>query len=68
MSRYNSHIQNSALELCVSKGYNPRIQSQENFMEINYQETSKDLLVRIDTHAKYGAANIDQWTVDLLKP
>ncbi len=37
-------------------------------MEINYQETSKDLLVRIDLHAKYGSANIDQWTVDLLKP
>ena len=37
-------------------------------MEINYQETSKDLLVRIDIHAKYGAANIDQWTVDLLQP
>ena len=37
-------------------------------MEINYQETSKDLLVRIDIHTKYGAANIDQWTVDLLKP
>jgi ubiquinone/menaquinone biosynthesis C-methylase UbiE len=37
-------------------------------MEINYQETSKDLLVRIDIHAKYGSANIDQWTVDLLKP
>jgi ubiquinone/menaquinone biosynthesis C-methylase UbiE len=37
-------------------------------MEINYRETSKDLLVRIDIHAKYGAANIDQWTVDLLKP
>ena len=37
-------------------------------MEINYQETSKDLLMRIDIHAKYGAANIDQWTVDLLKP
>jgi len=37
-------------------------------MEINYQETSKDLLVRIDIHAKFGAANIDQWTVDLLKP
>lgn len=37
-------------------------------MEINYQETSKDLLVRIDIHAKYGAANIDQWTVDLLEP
>jgi ubiquinone/menaquinone biosynthesis C-methylase UbiE len=37
-------------------------------MEINYQETSKDLLVRIDIHARYGAANIDQWTVNLLKP
>ncbi len=37
-------------------------------MEINYQETSKDLLVRIDIHARYGAANIDQWTVDLLEP
>jgi ubiquinone/menaquinone biosynthesis C-methylase UbiE len=37
-------------------------------MEIKYQETSKDLLVRIDIHAKYGAANIDRWTVDLLKP
>lgn len=37
-------------------------------MEINYQETSKDLLMRIDIHAKYGAADIDQWTVDLLKP
>jgi len=37
-------------------------------MEINYQETSKDLLVRIDIHARYGSANIDQWTVDLLKP
>ncbi len=37
-------------------------------MEINYQETSKDLLTRIDIHEKYGARNIDQWTVDLLKP
>lgn len=37
-------------------------------MEINYQETGKDLLVRIDIHSKYGSANIDQWTVDLLKP
>jgi len=37
-------------------------------MEINYQETSKDLLVRIDIHEKYGSANIDQWTNDLLKP
>jgi ubiquinone/menaquinone biosynthesis C-methylase UbiE len=37
-------------------------------MEINYQETSKDLLVRIDIHEKYGSANIDAWTNDLLKP
>jgi ubiquinone/menaquinone biosynthesis C-methylase UbiE len=37
-------------------------------MEINYQETSKDLLVRIDIHEKYGSANIDVWTNDLLKP
>jgi len=37
-------------------------------MEINYQETSKDLLTRIDIHDKFGSANIDQWTTDLLKP
>ena len=37
-------------------------------MEINYQETSKDLLTRIDIHEKYGSANIDRWTTDLLKP
>ena len=37
-------------------------------MKINFQETSKDLLVRIDTHEKYGSANIDQWTNELLKP
>jgi ubiquinone/menaquinone biosynthesis C-methylase UbiE len=37
-------------------------------MEINYQETSKDLLTRIDIHEKYGSANIDQWTTDLLQP
>jgi len=37
-------------------------------MQINYQETTKDLLVRIDIHEKYGSANIDQWTNDLLKP
>lgn len=37
-------------------------------MEINYQETSKDLLTRIDIHEKYGSANIDAWTNDLLKP
>jgi ubiquinone/menaquinone biosynthesis C-methylase UbiE len=37
-------------------------------MEINYQETSKDLLTRIDIHEKYGSANIDVWTTKLLDP
>ena len=37
-------------------------------MEINYQETSKDLLTRIDIHEKYGARNIDQWTAEVLQP
>ena len=37
-------------------------------MEINYQETSKDLFTRIDIHEKYGARNIDQWTHEVLKP
>ncbi len=37
-------------------------------MQINYQETSKDLLTRIAIHEKYGSANIDVWTAELLKP
>ncbi len=37
-------------------------------MKINYQETSKDLLTRIDIHEKYGSANIDVWTNELLQP
>ncbi|HXF86075.1 MAG TPA: class I SAM-dependent methyltransferase [Anaerolineales bacterium] len=37
-------------------------------MEIHYQETSKDLLTRIDIHEKYGSANIDVWTSELLQP
>ena len=37
-------------------------------MEINYQETSKDLLTRIDIHEKYGARDIDRWTTEVLKP
>ncbi len=37
-------------------------------MEINYQETSKDLLTRIAIHEKYGSANIDVWTTKLLDP
>lgn len=37
-------------------------------MKINYQETAKDLLIRIGIHEKYGARNIDQWTIDVLQP
>jgi len=37
-------------------------------MEINYQETSRDLLKRIDIHEKYGARNIDKWNMDVLQP
>ena len=37
-------------------------------MEINYQETSRDLLTRINIHEKYGSKNIDKWTTDILQP
>ncbi len=37
-------------------------------MKINYQETARDLLVRIDIHEKYGARSIDKWTVEVLQP
>jgi hypothetical protein len=37
-------------------------------MEINYQETTKDLLTRIDIHQKYGGRDIDQWMIELLQP
>jgi len=37
-------------------------------MKIDFQETSKDLLVRIDIHEKYGSRNIDQWTLEVLQP
>lgn len=37
-------------------------------MEINYQETAKDLLTRIDIHEKYGARNIDKWNIEVLNP
>ncbi len=37
-------------------------------MQINYQETSKDLLKRIDIHEKYGAKNIDNWNLEVLNP
>ncbi len=37
-------------------------------MDINYQETGKDLLARIDIHEKYGARDIDRWTTEVLQP
>jgi ubiquinone/menaquinone biosynthesis C-methylase UbiE len=36
-------------------------------MKINYQETTSDLLTRINIHDKYGGRNIDEWMLDLLK-
>jgi len=35
-------------------------------MKINYQETTNDLLTRIDIHNKYGSKDIDQWMLDTL--
>ncbi len=37
-------------------------------MNINYQETARDLLTRIRIHEQYGARDIDEWTIGLLKP
>jgi ubiquinone/menaquinone biosynthesis C-methylase UbiE len=36
-------------------------------MEIKYQETTSDLLTRIDIHKQYGGRDIDQWMLDLLQ-
>ena len=36
-------------------------------MKINYQETTKDLQVRINIHDQFGGRNIDEWMLDLLK-
>jgi ubiquinone/menaquinone biosynthesis C-methylase UbiE len=36
-------------------------------MKINYQETTNDLLARIDIHSKYGSRDIDQWMLELLQ-
>jgi ubiquinone/menaquinone biosynthesis C-methylase UbiE len=35
-------------------------------MKINYQETTSDLLTRINIHDKYGGRNIDSWMLELL--
>lgn len=37
-------------------------------MTIQYKETIKDLLTRIDIHQKYGGKNIDSWMLDRLRP
>lgn len=37
-------------------------------MKINYRETAKDLLTRIEIHEKYGTRDIDQWTIEVLRP
>ena len=36
-------------------------------MKIEYQETTSDLLTRIDIHKKYGGRDIDAWMLDLLE-
>ena len=37
-------------------------------MKIDYQETTNDLLARIDIHKKYGSRDIDQWMLHLINP
>jgi ubiquinone/menaquinone biosynthesis C-methylase UbiE len=36
-------------------------------MKIDFQETTKDLAIRIDIHSKFGARDIDRWMLDLIK-
>jgi ubiquinone/menaquinone biosynthesis C-methylase UbiE len=37
-------------------------------MKIDYQETTNDLLARIDIHKKYGSRDIDEWMLHQLNP
>jgi ubiquinone/menaquinone biosynthesis C-methylase UbiE len=37
-------------------------------MKIDYQETTNDLLARIDIHKKYGSRDIDEWMLHLVNP
>jgi ubiquinone/menaquinone biosynthesis C-methylase UbiE len=37
-------------------------------MKIEYQETTNDLLKRIDIHKQFGGRDIDQWMLNLLRP
>ncbi len=36
-------------------------------MKIDFQETTKDLAIRIDIHSKFGSRDIDAWMIDLIK-
>jgi ubiquinone/menaquinone biosynthesis C-methylase UbiE len=36
-------------------------------MKIDYQETTNDLLKRIDIHNKYGGRDIDAWMLDIIQ-
>ncbi len=36
-------------------------------MKIDYQETTSDLMKRINIHDKFGGRNIDKWMLELLK-
>jgi len=36
-------------------------------MKINYQETTNDLLTRINIHNQYGGRDIDHWMLEVLK-
>ena len=37
-------------------------------MKIEFQETTNDLQTRIDIHSRFGARNIDEWMLDVIKP
>jgi ubiquinone/menaquinone biosynthesis C-methylase UbiE len=37
-------------------------------MKIDYQETTNDLLARIDIHKKYGSRDIDEWMLHIINP
>ena len=36
-------------------------------MKFDFQETTKDLLKRIDIHSQYGSRDIDAWMLEILQ-
>jgi cyclopropane fatty-acyl-phospholipid synthase-like methyltransferase len=36
-------------------------------MKVDFQETTKDLLKRIDIHSQYGSRDIDAWMLETLQ-